>query len=496
MTVSSGSNIAVGSTVTGSGVLSGTSVVAQVSGASGGAGTYTVNQPQLVTSEAMGIGSTTLTISAGQGLAVGQTLSGPGVVSGTQIASQVSGYTGGPGVYTVSKSQSLGTVGFNVLNSGNSGTAGIFITLVDPSNEGMTTYFLDTGYGPAQDPLGQHRPNGIAYASPVDLDGDNTVDYIYAGDLFGNIWRFDVTSSNPANWSVSTFGAASPAPLFSVNTSLFSSGQPITARPLVVMTPQSNGNTAVMVIFGTGQENAVTPVSPTTYATGQQALYGIWDWDMAAWNTLAHASLASLSETAVRSYLGGAITASNLATQSTTVVTIAGGTSEEVVSANPVCWYGVTPLAAGCGTGTQFGWTLPFGGGTGEQLIYNPTYWQGVLQVNTVVPSPSTVFSCNIIGSSGWTMFLNPANGGAFTSSSFLDTNGNPMVTSGGSVVSGLQLNVAGSLTNFNNGTSNYYVGGVQSQGAGSGSNSQGVGGAEKGQGAGAGHRVTWTQLR
>ena len=496
MIIAVGTNISIGSTVSGTGVLAGTTIVSQVSGTTGGAGTYTVNQAQLVASESMGIGSTTLTITAGQGLTAGQTLSGPGVVSGTRIVSQVSGYTGGPGVYTVSKSQSIGTVGFSVLNSGNSGTAGIYVSLVDPADGSLSTYFLDTGYGPAQDPLGQNRPNGIAYAAPADLDGDNTADYVYAGDLFGNLWRFDLTSSNPANWSASSYGYGSPTPLYSTDVSRFPSGQPITSRPLVVMTPQSSGSTAVMVVFGTGQEFAVTPVSPTSYAAGQQSLYGVWDWDMSSWNTLAHASLSSLSASAVHGYLGGPVTAGNLVSQSTSVVAVPGGTNQEVVSSNSVCWFGVSPLPQGCASGTKFGWTLPFAGGTGEQLIYNPTYWQGVLQVDTLVPSTSTIFSCNVVGSTGWTMFLNAGNGGAFSSSSFLDATGSPMVTSGGAVVSGLQLNVAGSLTNFNNGTSNFYVGGVQSQGTNSSSTSQGVGGAEKGQNAGSGHRVTWTQLR
>ena len=36
----------------------------------------------------------------------------------------------------------------------------------------------------------------------VDLDGDSIVDYAYAGDLQGNMWKFNLTSTNAANWDV------------------------------------------------------------------------------------------------------------------------------------------------------------------------------------------------------------------------------------------------------------------------------------------------------
>ena len=61
--------------------------------------------------------------------------------------------------------------------------------------------------------------DGIAYVTSADLDGDHITDYVYAGDLLGNIWRFDLTSAVESNW------AAGSTPLFSA-----ASGQPITPR--------------------------------------------------------------------------------------------------------------------------------------------------------------------------------------------------------------------------------------------------------------------------
>ena len=50
-------------------------------------------------------------------------------------------------------------------------------------------------------PHGAGDNNGIAYVTAADLDGDHITDYVYAGDIKGNVWRFDLTSSDPANWA-------------------------------------------------------------------------------------------------------------------------------------------------------------------------------------------------------------------------------------------------------------------------------------------------------
>src|SRR5262249_54527639 len=73
---------------------------------------------------------------------------------------------------------------------------------------------IDTGVGTAQDPTGQNRPNGLATVAVVDTNSDGIVDYAYAGDLFGNLWKFDLTDANPSNWKVSYTSGTSPAPLY------------------------------------------------------------------------------------------------------------------------------------------------------------------------------------------------------------------------------------------------------------------------------------------
>ncbi len=112
-------------------------------------------------------------------------------------------------------------------------------------------------------------PNGLATATPVDIDGDHVVDYIYAGDLFGNLWKFDVSSSNTAEWKI-PFGLSTPEPLFTATDGV-GNPQPITARPEVGRTTFGNG---IMIYFGTGKLLENTDISndiPT------QSFYGILD---------------------------------------------------------------------------------------------------------------------------------------------------------------------------------------------------------------------------
>ena len=102
-----------------------------------------------------------------------------------------------------------------------SGDAGIFIMTFDTSGSLRNTYYLSTGVAGS---------NGIAYVSPADLDGDHITDYVYAGDLLGNVWRFGLTSSNPNSWAVNS------TPVFTVP-----SAQPITTKLQLAIVPQTVG---------------------------------------------------------------------------------------------------------------------------------------------------------------------------------------------------------------------------------------------------------------
>jgi len=102
--------VVVGGTLAGSGVSASTIVTGQLSGTTGGAGTYAVSVAQTVVSEALTETYGLLTVSAVASgtLAVGQTIGGSGVAANTQI-NQLGTGVGGTGTYYVSPSQTVGS---------------------------------------------------------------------------------------------------------------------------------------------------------------------------------------------------------------------------------------------------------------------------------------------------------------------------------------------------------------------------------------------------
>lgn len=110
--------------------------------------------------------------------------------------------------------------------------------------------------------------NGIINIAAAALNNSNGLaDTLYAGDLRGNLWKFDLSSSTVSSWAV----AFSGAPLFQAirTVSGVSTEQPITGG-LVLKSADGGG---MMVYFGTGRYFASGDVSNT----GVQSLYGIRD---------------------------------------------------------------------------------------------------------------------------------------------------------------------------------------------------------------------------
>lgn len=105
-----------GVTLSGTGVITGTQIVAQLSGATGGVGTYSVSVPQTVASTTITAAGGVLTVggTVTGTFAVGDTLNGAGVTAGSYITALGTG-TGGAGTYIVSASQTLSsqTIGVN-----------------------------------------------------------------------------------------------------------------------------------------------------------------------------------------------------------------------------------------------------------------------------------------------------------------------------------------------------------------------------------------------
>jgi type IV pilus assembly protein PilY1 len=310
-----------------------------------------------------------------------------------------------------------------------SGDAGIYVMLitVNASNKLVPTfYYLGTnsGTGTAATPCASNC-DGIAYVTAADLDGDHVADYAYAGDLHGNVWRFDLTSTNPANWT------AGSAPLFTTP-----SGQPITTQLLVISSTPGGGAQRLMVEFATGQRAQVTNSAAVSYASGTQAIYGIWDWNMSSWNSMSGTQYATLTTAATGLTTPFTITSTTHLAQQVFTLGASGVTVDGTNVA--VCWKGSTACTGGAGANTQFGWYANLIGAS-EQVIFNPVYFQGAILVDTTVPAVQTPTSCTLATDTGFTYAISVANGGTFT-------NTFPSYTKNGTLVN--DPNAAGAQTN------------------------------------------------
>ncbi|HFB2666127.1 TPA: PilC family type IV pilus tip adhesin, partial [Neisseria gonorrhoeae] len=101
----------------------------------------------------------------------------------------------------------------------------------------------------------QGGKGGLSSPTLVDKDLDGTVDIAYAGDRGGNMYRFDLSSDKPSEWTVRT---------------IFQGTKPITSAPAVSRLADKR-----VVIFGTGSDLSEEDV----VGKDQQYIYGIFDDD-------------------------------------------------------------------------------------------------------------------------------------------------------------------------------------------------------------------------
>ena len=97
---------------------------------------------------------------------------------------------------------------------------------------------------------------GLSTPTLVDTDFDGIVDIAYAGDRYGNMFRFDLSGETPSKWSVQMIFQGS-------------GNQPITSAPAV----SRRSKDKYVVIFGTGSEIYQNELTNTN----GQAIYGIYD---------------------------------------------------------------------------------------------------------------------------------------------------------------------------------------------------------------------------
>ncbi len=284
---------------------------------------------------------------------------------------------------------------------------------------------IDTGAGSFLD------KNGLSTPIAVDTNKDSSVDTIYAGDLYGNLWKFNV-AGNAGSYPVPS------SPLFVAcaktgTTCSAADRQPITGKPNVgsvgAAGTDQNG-VGTMVYFGTGK---YFEIGDSSIATNPQiqTFYGLWD------TGLVIADRLSLQEQSIdfegfATTLGGAASIKPI----------------RVVSKNPVCY---SAISTGCTSGSilKTGWALnllkPVNIAQGERVISFPLVRRGLVIFSTVIPDPDPCLG----GGKSRLMEVDAFSGGSPGGSPF-DANGDGKVDDNDKVkingkeqfVSGIDLDI------------------------------------------------------
>ncbi|WP_293763428.1 PilC/PilY family type IV pilus protein [uncultured Aquitalea sp.] len=182
--------------------------------------------------------------------------------------------------------------GYN--NSASGGGASLFILYLDKKIG--DAWQLNTNYFRIDlpDQTGQTiTPNGLSTPFAADVNGDGKVDYAYAGDINGNLWKINLTSATYSGYTsqllFTAYGLKS-------NDTALDVRQPITAQPVVTR----DATKGYMVLFGTGMF-----LSDSDRTESTQSLYGIRDTGTAVGNTLTGSLVKQTIGTTVSGTSGG-----------------------------------------------------------------------------------------------------------------------------------------------------------------------------------------------
>ena len=227
--------------------------------------------------------------------------------------------------------------------------------------------------------------NGLSDVVAVSSANNGVADLVYAGDLAGNVWKFDLTSTDSTQWKVAYGSTSVPKALFTT-----ASGQPITARLDVTVHPEGG----YLVTFGTGRYLDTTDNT----AASTQALYGIWD---------NGSVVSNASQLTTQSVLG---------TNTGPDGRVYRFTTHAVGPATPA-YTGDNTITRASFLSNKRGWVLNLPG-SGERIVTQASVRAGKVVVSTAIP---TAVACTY-GGDGWVMEVDAVTGNRPETPS-LDTN-------------------------------------------------------------------------
>ncbi|WP_339647945.1 pilus assembly protein [Halopseudomonas pelagia] len=263
--------------------------------------------------------------------------------------------------------------------------------------------------------------NGLSTPRLADYNNDGIADYAYAGDLQGNLWRFDLLGAGASPTRAGNIYGADKStgldgfkvsyggtPMFSATSTTGSTRQPITAPPSLIRHPSKRG---YLVIFGTGKY--FESGDKDGVKTHAQSLYGIWDTETKAEATTAISINRSDLE------------AQQIESTVTSSVNGVGSRNARTITNNPVGWFNEN------GTIRTRGWYVDLRVGTsafdGEMLIEDMAALSQTIFLQTLVPNDDPCDS----GASNWTYAINPFTGGRTSHHAFDYTGTNNEIVSG-----------------------------------------------------------------
>ncbi|CUB07558.1 pilus assembly protein [Tepidiphilus thermophilus] len=224
---------------------------------------------------------------------------------------------------------------------------------------------IDTGVGSA---------NGLSAVRGWDNDGNGTIDYVYAGDLQGNLWKFDLSDNNASKWDVALKQGNQKQALFHAQDKN-GKAQPITARPSLGANPADG---SLWVFFGTGRYLTTGDVSDTS----TQSWYGIID------DGKNPVTRSQLKERKV----------------------VARGTDSN--TGNPVRAF---ELATSGDMNNKKGWYVDLD--PGERMITSSQFYGSVLLASSIIPSDDPCTP----GGTGYVNAIDPFTGAALGTPFFTD---------------------------------------------------------------------------
>lgn len=225
---------------------------------------------------------------------------------------------------------------------------------------------MDNGNVIREIPTDNTTNNGLFAPTGIYAADGKTLVYAYAGDLQGNVWKFDLTSNTPGSWSAKKIFHAEKTT---------GVPQPITGGIASAVDPRTNQR---WIFFGTG--SFLTSADANDVAANKQSVYGVMD-DITT---------------------GSAYTRSNLTARSVTSDGAGERYFQDLVGLTNKGWYIDLP-------------------DDGERMVLDAQVDGSYLQFNTMMPSGN---SCADAAGSGYINAITPFSDMAASTKSYFDLDG------------------------------------------------------------------------